>query len=80
MSAWEVLVTGYASVFVEADNAHEAGMLAAQTLDTGAMLIVNAEIEELTCPDRIEKVKEGADMTLFALPIEFEETNPKDQS
>lgn len=74
MAPYEVLVTGYASVFVEAENAHEAGMLAAQTLDSGAMMIVNVEIEEITCPDRIEKVREGAELTLYAPPIEFQET------
>lgn len=74
MNTYEVLVTGYASVFVEAESFGEAGRLAAQTLDTGAMCIVNVEAEELTCPDRIEKAKSGADYCLYAPPVEIEET------
>lgn len=75
MSAYEVLVTGYASVFVDdAETAREAGMLAVQTLDMGAMMPVNVEAEELSCPDRIEKAREGADLRLFAPPLEIEET------
>lgn len=73
MGTYEVLITYYASVFVEADTAHEAGMLAAQTLDTGATMIVNVEAEELTCPDRIEKAREAADYCLYAPPLEIEE-------
>lgn len=74
MNTYEVLVTGYASVFVEAESVGEAGRVAVQTLDTGAMLPVNVEVEELTCPDKIEKSRSGADLCLFAPPIDIEET------
>lgn len=75
MNSYEVLITGYAAVFVEAETIGEAGRVAVQTLDMGAMMPVNAEVEELTCPDKIEISKAEADLTLFAPEnLEIEET------